>query len=507
MYQRVFILELSGPTIEFLRERLGSLPNFRRCFDEGAWGTLRGPLQPVAPQSFATLLTGRNPGASGLFDFFQFAPGGYDRVPFSTSLLRVPTFYQLLSDRGKRVGLINVPLTHPLPQVNGFVVSGDEGIGDDFAVPAEVGRRLREDGYEVPFGTSYSPGRERQFTDRAIEVLEMRRHALHMLFADGEWDFGMLTLHMYGELLHAFWKFYDRAHPEYRPLETAFDGRDPFLEVLVRIDAMLGEILELAGPRALVLFLGAWGHRIEHTRVHLNALLAQEGYLRFRRDPATMAKRLMFRLGITASTAERLAHRFNLYRLFHYKLGRGQRARLTGATFLSFHDVDWSRTRAVAMGYLGQVYLNVQGERPRGTIPRDQYQDERERLRRRLAELRHPDTGDPMVEKVHRREDIYHGPELSYAPDLVVEWKAGYSGDSGLSGSGRLVTASPPHHSSDHWNASAFLALGPGVTPGEITARLEDVAPTVLHALGQAVPAHLDGKVLTELCGPPVQLR
>jgi predicted AlkP superfamily phosphohydrolase/phosphomutase len=73
MYQRVFIFELSGPTLDFLRERLDALPNFRRFFEHGAWGTLHSPLQPVAPQSFATLLTGRNPGATGLFDFFRFA--------------------------------------------------------------------------------------------------------------------------------------------------------------------------------------------------------------------------------------------------------------------------------------------------------------------------------------------------------------------------------------------------------------------------------------------------
>jgi predicted AlkP superfamily phosphohydrolase/phosphomutase len=301
--------------------------------------------------------------------------------------------------------------------------------------------------------------------------------------------------------LHAFWKFYDRQHPAYQPLQTVFEGRDPFLEPLVMIDEMLGEIVELAGPQGLVLFLGAWGHRIEHTKVHLNAVLEQDGWLQFRRDPRTLVKQLMFRTGITAATAERLAHRLNLYKLFHYRLGRGQRAKMTGATFLSYGDVDWSRTRAVAMGYLGQVYLNVQGQRPLGTIPPDQYRVERDRLQRRLAELRHPVTGEEMVERVYAREEIYRGEALAHAPDLVVEWKPGYSGDAGLSGAGRIVTPSPAHHSSDHWNQSALLALGANVRPGELTARLEDIAPTVLRALGLGVPADLDGKVLTALVG------
>ncbi|HZE76905.1 MAG TPA: alkaline phosphatase family protein [Gemmatimonadales bacterium] len=502
VYQRVFILELSGPTLEFLQARRDSLPNFRAFLDQGAHGRLRGPLQPVAPQSFATLLTGRNPGATGLFDFFKFPAGGYDRVPYGTHLLRPPTFYQQLSDAGKRVGLLNVPLTHPLPQVNGFVVSGDEGIGDEFAFPPELGRRLRADGYFVPFGASYSPGREREIADHSMQVLAMRRRAMRSLFGDGDWDFGMLTIHMYGELLHAFWKFYDPAHPDYRPVSEIFGGRDPLLEGLATIDEMLGEIVELAGPRGLVLFLGAWGHRLEHSKVHLNAVLEREGYLRFRGDARTRLKRAVFRAGLSAATAERAAHRLNLYKLFHYRLGRGQRAKVTGAAFLSYRDVDWAATRAVAMGYLGQVYLNVRGHRPLGPIAPDQYQAERDRLQRILADLRDPRTGQAIVERVFAREEIYRGEELANAPDLVVEWKPGYSGDAGLSGGGKVVTASPPNHSSDHYNESVLLARGAGVRPVELTATLQDIAPTVLQALGVSAPADLEGKVLP-LFGSP----
>ncbi|HEX5386429.1 MAG TPA: alkaline phosphatase family protein [Gemmatimonadales bacterium] len=496
-YDRVFILELTGPTLDFILERRAALPNFGRFLAEGAWGRLTGPPQPVAPQSFATLLTGRNPGATGLFDFFTFAAGGYDRVPYSTTLLRQPTFVQRLSDQGKRVGLVNVPLTFPLPKLNGFVVSGDEGIGDEFAWPPEVCRQLTADGYVVPFGASYSPGREHELTDHAMRVLAMRRRALRTLFGGGQWDFGMLTLHMYGELLHAFWRFYDPAHPEYRPLAEVFGDRDPFLEPLVEIDDMLGEIVELAGPRALVLVLGAWGHRLEHTRVHLNAALARSGDLHFRRNPRALVKRVMFRSGVTAASAERLAHRLNLWKLFHYGLPRGKRANVTGATFLSFRDVDWARTRAVAMGYLGQVFLNVQGHRPLGVIPAARYNAERERIARLVSELRDPRNGRPMVRRVLARDEIYRGDALTDAPDLVVEWMPGYSGDTGLAGGGRLVTLSAANHSSDHCTESVILALGRGVQRGEITAILQDIAPTVLDALGVAVPAELEGSVLS----------
>lgn len=496
MYERVFVFEVSGPTLELLRERIDHLPNFRRLFELGARSRLRTPLQPVLAPAFGTLLTGKNPGKTGLFDFFKFPAGGYDRIPYSTGILREEPFYQLLSRRGVRVGILNVPLTYPLPQVNGFVVSGDDGIEGDYAWPPEVTQALNAEGYFVPFGASYAPGREVDFARRAFDVIAMRRRALLKLFGGGRWQFGMLTIHAVGELLHAFWKFYDTRHPGYSPLSRQPSLGDPFLQAFEAMDQLLGDIVELVGPRGLVLVLGAWSHRLECSRVHFNACLADGGYLRFKRTPATQIKRLAFRSGITAASAERLAHDLNLYKLFHYKLARGKRSAVTSATFLSYRDIDWARTRAVAMGYLGQIYLNVQGHRPQGVIPPTEYGRERERLRELLMELRDPRSGHQVVEQVVTRDEIYSGSELTNAPDLLIHLRDGYSGDSGFAGGGRLVTDAPANHSSDHWDESFLLAGGEGIRTGEVESRLEDIAPTIVHALGQQVPSDYDGRVL-----------
>jgi predicted AlkP superfamily phosphohydrolase/phosphomutase len=448
------------------------------------------------PTSFATFHTGNNPGRTGLFDSFKFPAGGYRRIPYNADLLIGEPFYQRLSDEGKRVGLLNVPLTYPLRSINGFVVSGDEGIGDEYAYPSDVLQALKKAGYFVPFGKSYSPGRELEFFKHSMAVFAMRRRAFHMLFEDRSWDFGMLTLYVFGELMHAFWKCYDQRHPEYRPIEEMFDSTDPFFEGLKAIDQILSDIKYLVGPEGLVLVMGAWGHRLEHSRVHLNALLEQIGYLRFKRSIGSYVKLQLSKMGFTASRAERLARRLSLYKLFHYKLASGKRSAVTGTAFLSYQDIDWARTKAVAMGYLGQIYLNLKGQRPLGVIAESSYEHERDRLCRLLMQIQDPDNGEPIVERVYSREDIYHGAEIGNAPDLVVKFREGYSGDGGFSGRGNIVTKSPPHHSSDHYNESVLLAIGKGIKTGEVHSRLEDFAPTVLHALGAEVSSHYDGRIL-----------
>ena len=232
------------------------------------------------------------------------------------------------------------------------------------------------------------------------------------------------------------------------------------------------------------------------SRVHLNAALERSGDLRFLRSPRIGLKRLTCRPGITSASAERLAHQLNLYRLFHSKMARGQRAKVTGATFLSYRDIDWARSRAVAAGYLGQIFLNVRGRRPQGTVPPERVGAERERIDRVLASPRDPRTGESVVERVLTADEVYRGVELAHVPDLLIEWRPGYTGDSGFSGGGRTVTRCPPNFSSDHASYSVVLAGGAGVRPGRIQAELQDVAPTVLHALGVSVPPEMEGAIL-----------
>lgn len=495
MPRRVFLLEFSGPTLELLsryRDRLPALGELSR----GAFGPLVGPLQPSPTTAFATLLTGRGPGATGAFDSLRFPAGGYDRIPFDPAVIADRTLFRRLSDAGLRVGLLNVPLLDPVPALNGFAVAGGDRVDERFAYPPEVGDALLKDGYRMPFGASYHPGREEAFHQHAIEVLSMRRRALSTLFGGRPWDFGMLSLFVVGELLHAFWRFYDPRHPRHRPLADVFGDRDPLLELLTDLDGMLAEIVEMTGPDGLVIAMGAWGHGLEAWRVHLNTVLHREGLLGFRKTATSRLKRSLFRLGVASDGAERWAHRLNVYRKLHYGMSRGSRARVASSAFLSHDDVDWSRTRAVALGYLGQIYLNVRGHRPQGLIREEEYASFRDDLARRLSGLRDPRSGDPVVERVWTREELYRGPESIHGPDLVVQCREGYVAHSGFGGKGRVVTASPLGHSSEHQHVGFFMAGGLGIRPAELEGRLADVAPTILEALGLPAPADGDGRAL-----------
>ena len=104
-----------------------------------------------------------------------------------------------------------------------------------------------------------------------------------------------------------------------------------------------------------------------------------------------------------------------------------------------------------------------------------------------------------MVERVWSREEVYRGAKVSEAPDLIVQWREGYTGNSRIGSGHRIVAPSPVNHSSDHCTESFLLMLGDGVRPGRIEARLEDIAPTVLQALGVPGLPGCDGRPLPVL--------
>jgi predicted AlkP superfamily phosphohydrolase/phosphomutase len=135
-----------------------------------------------------------------------------------------------------------------------------------------------------------------------------------------------------------------------------------------------------------------------------------------------------------------------------------------------------------------------------------------EEIEAALYDLADPDTGAPVVERVYRGADLYHGAMATAAPDLVVAWRDGYYSMAGMAGpdapifQGHLTWPdSQVVHSAEHRLHGVLLAYGPHVVPGidlEETS-IVDLAPTLVHLLGLPVPGSMEGRVLAELFDLP----
>jgi predicted AlkP superfamily phosphohydrolase/phosphomutase len=169
---------------------------------------------------------------------------------------------------------------------------------------------------------------------------------------------------------------------------------------------------------------------------------------------------------------------------------------------LSQH-VDWSRTQAYSAGYIGQIYLNLQGRDPQGIVmPGKEAQGLKNELRERLLAWRHPIDHQPVVDEVAFKDELYSGPYLDSAPDLVLSMRnLSYitRGQYQLA-NGNLFTAPRTSESGSHRQDGILLISGDGfVWEPEKTVHISDLAPTILHIMGCAIPADMDGEVRFDL--------
>ncbi len=171
-----------------------------------------------------------------------------------------------------------------------------------------------------------------------------------------------------------------------------------------------------------------------------------------------------------------------------------------GGTF--WDNVDWSKTRAYAMG-LGQIYINLQGREGHGTVAAGaEYDALLDALVRDLKGFTDPRTGRPVVRNVYKRGDIYAGPFFDAAADLQVGLEEGYrtSWQTALGGAPpQLIEPNLKKWSGDHGSFDYQTTAGvliSSVKPSSGTTRIIDIAPTVLKFFGLNIPKDIDGTPL-----------
>jgi predicted AlkP superfamily phosphohydrolase/phosphomutase len=511
--RQVLIIGLDGGTLDLIEPwaEQGYLPNLATLMKQGSAGPLTSTLQPVTAPAWCSFMTGMNQGKHGLYDFVRRRQSSYDIEVTNASMIAAPTLFDLLSREGHRVVSLNVPFTYPPHPINGIMVSGAFApvIDEKSVFPANLYPVLQDlvPGYSAMLDyDARVPEPLAAHAKRIIQTIEQRETlALHLLSRE-PWSLFMVVFMATDWAQHAYWRFHETADPRYGSV---------IRDVYARVDAAIGKLQDAVGDQALVVVISDHGAgRLEYI-INLNRWLAEADYLDYRDSGRGLWGQLRGQ-GIQA-----LASRYRRYvppelrDAIRIRLGGRRFDRLRGQmeSALLSAAIDWPRTLAYALGAGGNLYVNLAGREPQGIVqPGRDYEQVRDRLSADLLALTIPGTGQHPVKRVHRREELYRGPFLNQAPDLVIEW-ADYAfwGRGRYDSRGTVVFETRETFdfsdlplTGSHRLDGMLVVRGPGVRADAriAGARLIDLAPTVLAHLGMQAPAQMDGAVLWELLTP-----
>jgi predicted AlkP superfamily phosphohydrolase/phosphomutase len=509
--QKVLIIGLDGGTFDLLRPWAdqGYLPNIARLLDEGTSGTLTTTIPPVSASAWVSFATGKNPGQHGVVDFVFPREGSYEVGVSNRNFWSSRAFWNIIADMGRPVGLVNVPMTYPPEQLpaGGYVISSFMAPSEEsgWAEPPSITAELREaGGYPLFLPEEHRSGQVDRFIDDMLRFDSQRARAVLRLLQNTDWDCFAFVFESPDTLQHELWHLLDSSHPRHDAAQAARHS-EQIAAYYAQLDSHLGELIAAAGDGALVIVLSDHGFGPFHRFFHVNNWLMSQGFLKLKRGPLSLLKWALYRLGFTPVNVFKILNWLHLSGLRkNVKRGRGQG--LLKRVFLSFDDVDWPRTQAFAMGNFGQVYINTEGERSQGTVARgEEYDAVRARIIAAAHAYRDPDTGDRVIQRAYRREEVFAGSALYRMPDLLLHTDRSRYVSFGHADFGSNLVIEPSVGQTGHHMMNGILMMaGPAVQRGkEITgARIVDIAPTVLYALGLPIPVDLDGRVLTEVFRP-----
>ncbi len=437
---RVAVIGLDGvglPLVQDLVAR-GITPTLGKLAGIGTMAPMRSSIPTISSVSWTGFMTGKNPGKHGVYGFTDLKPGTLSMFFPNFGNVKAETIWDIAGRAGKRCVVMNIPNTYPARALNGLLVSGFVAVNLERAVyPAELLPRLKADGYKIDVDYVNADQRPEQFFTDLRDTLEARRRVYLKLIAEEQWDLFVGVVTECDRLHHYFWSQYaDPSAPHHQR----------FLDFYKQLDDVLAELVAALPADEPLFVIADHGHTLIHKEFFPNAWLREQGLLRF--------------------TTEK---------------PKGPA------------DVD--PASKVFVLDPGRIYVHRQGRFPLGTVGASEADELLARVSEGLLALRDDSPGAPAggrpIPRIFTRDELYSGPCLESAPDLVIHFNDGYDPKGAF---GRTEVFGRSALTGMHTYPDSLFYLNRAGVPTD-GLDIVDLAPTILTLLGIEPPSDMDGRV------------
>jgi predicted AlkP superfamily phosphohydrolase/phosphomutase len=502
MKPRSVIVGIDGATWDLLTPWIeaGYLPAFKQLIKEGTSGRIHAWPTTNSASAWSTMVTGVNPGIHGIYNFGRFLPGREEPL-MRGALRRRPAFWDLLDAQDQRVIVFNVPITYPATRLKrGAMISGMDAPGIDspgFTHPPDLLVELQQEGIDYILDIAHPEQEYRKSPNELPEVVRKMTEAsartfLHFMHKH-PWDVLMGVFIGSDRMQHYYWL---KDEPPLSPLWK------PLLDLYQQYDSFLAELLASIDDATNLLVVSDHGFGYAwYPENGLSPLFYELGLQVRRKKQPSLIEWGLTRVLVTGRRLLPPALQHRLALAFPKLRQRAVRAH-------DFADIDWAQTQAFTTRFGSEVFINRAGYYPQGSVQPEDYETVLLKIIEILKALKDADTGKRLIRSVKRGSEVFHGPFLAKAADLIIEWEEDNLGDSiryeGPYAPQPVELREDPlkrkHDPITGRHCDDGIVIGRGSAfreGGEIAnAKLSDIAATVLYLQDATIPDDLDGEVL-----------
>jgi predicted AlkP superfamily phosphohydrolase/phosphomutase len=493
--------------------RTGVLPTLQGLLARGLVGRTRNVPALFIQCTWPSFYTGTGPARQGIHSWVHLKPGSYETYrAYTPDHVRTTPFWDLLSTAGKRVAILDIPLSRPSSRINGIqlVEWGAHDATHGFATsPAsladEVIARFGVHPQRGLCDADRSAAQIKEFRDGLLRGVAGKTAVTKHFLAQEDWDFFAQVFTESHCIGHQAWHLHDRAHPRFNESDHALVG-DPVLDVAVAVDRALGEVLADVDENTTVVLLASHGFAAKYAaQFMLPDILLALGVAKRSASASdgpvpSKVKQVLDPVltGMWQRTPQRARNLLEPLRRRTRELvaapPRDAQVPLDPAAGKCFLLVQGNTH--------GAIRVNLVGREPAGKIhPGAEYEAFVESLTRDLLDIVNIETGRRIVNRVIRTSELFWGEGTEHFPDLLVEWVGADPVRAVRSPKiGRIDKEYDYCRSGEHTQAGMFVAVGPGIAQGRLDREVSilDFAPTFCEALGVDCD-QFDGSPIAEI--------
>ena len=496
--RKVLIIGIDGASWNLYDKVINSgyMPYLKKLRDEGAYGSLFSTIPPISPSAWGTIQTGIDAINNHIYEFYCIDKVK-KKVKIVNSLFLKNTIWVMLSQVGKKVAVINVPMTYPPKKVNGYIISGilTPSLESNFTYPNDLKNYIlrKIPDYQLRYSEDIRYGNPHNdikgFVKKRIKNIKDRTKVCVWILNNFKVDIMMVNFQANDILQHVLWGYMEKNNDLYDKNIKLYIFQNFHKALDLCIETLREEFIRNSTGELLTIILSDHGCESHNKQFFLGDWLFHQNLLKLR----TNIFKSIIRKKLKNLFLKSIISKVFLNYLKKLELKIKIQNKFEQQTKFLQKNIDWKNSYAFStgIGLYGLIFI-LKKEKEREKLINF--------LKNRLYRIKDPDKGINIVDKIYDCREIYKGNKPDLIPDLIIKPIKGYSFTGLFQNEKNLfqkVDKLKDFAIGKHSEEGILIMHGPSIIRKKVeSANLKDIVPTILYYFQLPLRDDLDGNIL-----------